>query len=89
MNLRGCNSPLFFNILKPNTMKFYQPTPEEIDALNKIMPHAIDIININEEEARWSEDVSDADRRKIYRMSRDLYQSALKMRKAISGAIFC
>lgn len=70
-------------------MKFYQPTPEEIDALYKVMPHAIDIININEEEARWSEDVSDADRKKIYKMSKDLYQSALKMRKAISGAIFC
>jgi hypothetical protein len=70
-------------------MSPYNPTTEEIDALYKVMPHAIDIININEQYFYDDEETTDADRKKIHNMSRDLYKSALKMRKAIASAIYC
>lgn len=68
-------------------MRAYNPTVEEINALYEVMPHAIDAININEQYF-WDEETTDADRKKIHNMSRDLYKSALKMRKALKGAIY-
>ena len=67
-------------------MKKYQPTNDEIDALYKIMPHAIDVININNN-MFYDKHTSDADRKKIYKMSKDLYQSALKIQTALRNAI--
>lgn len=67
-------------------MRRYQPTVEEIDALYKVMPHAIDIININDD-MFYDEQTTDSDRKKIHKMSKDLYQSALKIQKALRNAI--